>query len=342
VDRLADRPTRGRAAGALASLLALFYTDLIGLLVILPLLAWMLLPTRANDAPRLRRCAVGVTLGFVLGAAPWIVFKAMHVSDLWRGYLQPFRLRESVELLGGMFATGHAFLPHRPERTWSSAGVLVLLAPLMVPGARSLWRAPRARIFVVLMVSGVCGMTIASIVVDALLKGREYFIYQPRNLLCLFYFFGAILWTGAGRLRPSVLRAGVAGLLLASALVGSLLMQGPYRGAFTVDRPRSDWRRVAAALVADAGGTPVVAVSRSPVLQLRYYSADIEARTSWGSALDVAELAPAAIPSSLYYVEDIDWWPVTKEEVDRWREAFAVREVARIDRVVVYALKPRR
>lgn len=352
VDRMVERPTTARAGGAAAALLAAFYTDLVTALVILPLLAWsvgesfrpsrrVMAIDRGGGEVSLRRASIGVVMTVIVGAAPWVVFKVLNVHDLWRAYLEPFRPREIMELLGGMFITGHAYFPLYPSRTWAAIAALLLVQPLLLLGARVLWRGGQSRVIVFLMLFGVAGMAGASALIDSMYKGREHFIYQPRNLLCLLYVFSTLLWVGVWRVRPVMARRGIAFVLLVVGGGASVVMQTVQRDRFTVDKPRSDWRAVAAAIEADAGGAAVVAVSRSPVLQLEHYSDHIDVSTTWGDEVGVEELETAETRATeLYYVNDLDWWPAQSNEVDEWRREYAVREVLRIDRVVIYALDP--
>lgn len=344
MDRMNDRPGVGRAAGAAMAMIAAFYSDLVALLAIIPLLLWPLAVSRKQDDPVLRRRGLGVIAAVSIAAAPWVVFKLMNVGHLWREYLQPFRPREMAELIGGTFVTGHAFATELPARMWASIGVCVAIAPLLVLGARALWKGGRSRVFVVLMMFGMSGMAIVSAIIDAMYDGREHCIYQPRNLLCLFYVFSAILWTGVSRVRPVVARNVVAGLLLGTALSASVVVLTVHRSRITVDKPRSDWEAVARAIDEHADGEQVMTLSRSPVLQLERYSDSIEVETSWGGEIGLAELAEAMeAPEEnveLYYVDDLDWFPLEPSELDAWRAAYEVREVARIDRIVVYSLDP--
>jgi hypothetical protein len=289
-----------------------------------------------------------VTFVILATATPWAVFKAANAHHLWRGYLEQFRPREVVELLGGMFMTGHAFAPLTPTRTWVALGVFLFILPLMVMGGRALWRGGRSRVLVLLMMFGMGGMALASAVVDAMYGGREHFIYQPRNLLCLLYVFAAILWAGVMQVRQAALRGAVGGVLMTGTLAASGVMLSIHADRYTVDKPRSDWRAVVATIEADAGETAVVALSRSPVQQLEHYSDQIETCSTWGAPVGVADLEAAEERADatdddpeLYYVSDLDWWPVEDSEIERWRSTYIVREVARVDRVVIYALDPR-
>ena len=351
VDRMVERPTKVRTAFASFALVAAFYTDLVAVLVITPLILWTFGQSRRAEAAErtaLRRAGWVVTVVTLACATPWAVFKAMHVHQLWRGYLEPFRPREVVELLGGMFMTGHAFAPLTPTRTWVALGVFILILPLLALGGRTLWRAGRARVLVLLMMFGMGGMALASAVVDALYTGREHYIYQPRNLLCLLYVFAAILWVGVTRVRPVALRAAVGGVLMTGTLAASVCTLTVHADRYTVDKPRSDWREVVAVIESDAGDAAVVAVSRSPVQQLEHYSEQIDTCTTWGEPVEIEDLeaAEASAESAdedpeLYYVSDLDWWPVLDTELEQWRKEYVVREVGRVDRVVIYALDPR-
>jgi hypothetical protein len=351
VDRMVERPTRGRTAAASLSLLAAFYTDLVTLLVIAPLILWTFGQARRADGSErraLRRSAWFVTLATAAGVAPWAAFKAVHVHELWREYLEQFRPREVVELLGGMFMTGHAFAPRTPERTWVALGVFACIAPLLVMGGRALWNAGRARVVVLLMMFGMAGMALASAAVDAMYVGREHYIYQPRNLLCLLYVFATILWMGVLQVRFTRLRSAVGAVLMTGTLAASLVMLSVHADRYTVDKPRSDWRAVVAAIEADAGEMTVVAVSRSPVQQLEHYSDQIETCSTWGAPVEIADLEAAEesvditeADPELYYVNDLDWWPLEDGAIEQWESGYIVREVARVDRVVIYALDPR-
>jgi 4-amino-4-deoxy-L-arabinose transferase-like glycosyltransferase len=346
VDRFVERATWGRAAWACAGLLGAFYTDLVGLLVIVPLVVWMGAEgwrrARAGDASLARRGAVVV---LVVGAAvtPWCVFKLDHVQELWRGYLEPFRPREVSELLGGAFVQGHGLVPDRPWKVYASIGGMVLVAPLLALGARRLWRRAETRVLVLLMAGGVAGMAVTSAVVDALYEGRDHFIYQPRNLLCVLYVFGAVLWSGVERVGWAPARRALACGVCALGLAGSVAMQTLHAEKFTLERARPDWRAMAGVLERDAGGAAAVVVSRSPVKPLvRYAAGELEVVCTWGAACGVAELAGAAREGRrLYYADDGAWWGVTPAEVDGWRAAYEVREVARLGRVTLFRLERR-
>lgn len=342
-DRLVERPTLARTLAAWGALLGVFATDLVGVLVIVPLLAWMGLQAfrarRAGDR-RLARAVLSNVLALLAVGVPWCVFKAEHIDELWRSYLEPFRAREACELLGGSFMSGHAVAPIRPGRLVASIAGMLVAAPLLLLGARDLWRRHETRVLPMLMVGGMLGMAIASAVVDAMYKGREHFIYQPRNLLFVLVPFGAILWTGVSCIRARRARVGVAVALCAVALICSILMQTAQRDRFTLERPRPDWPGVARLLEADAHTLAFVVISRSPIQPLERYAPGATIRTTWGAACGVADLYAAHDPATaLYYADDAHWAPITPAERDAWGAAYAVREVGRVGMVTLYRLE---
>ena len=71
-------------------------------------------------------------------------------------------------------------------------------------------------------------------------------------------------------------------------------------------------------------------------MQLEQYAPALRVSCTWGAAPDLTQL-----DDCLYYVDDRDWWTAQDEQVQAWRGHLDVREVARIDRIIVYALERR-
>jgi len=336
-----ERTPRWRVLAAVIAGAGAIYTDFVTLLALAPVALWSLgVARKTGDRPALQR--VLLTLGLtILLVLPLLIFKAANIDDVWRGYLTRFRPQECLHLVASHFFCGNSLVVHARNDYLPSIIGAILVMPLLAIGSRSLLRLRHGRVIVASFGFAIFSMLILSGVLDAMFIGNSKMIYQPRNLLLIFYLYATILASGAMAIRIAWLRHAIVALLFAINISASTLMVTAYSLKWTVDKQTPDWRSIAATIEQDAASRAVVIWSQSPIHPLTYYLDAPRVTITWGNGVDVPQLAAAARVSSnesLYYVDDLYWFPLAEQQTHALIAA-GFEEFICIDDVKVYRVR---
>ncbi len=280
-EKLGWGPSIAGALALAAALLTHSYAVATGgtLLVWLGLRAW-----RERDQRRPFLLAGGVLL---LGWLPLFLWKSLSQGiSLARPYLRPLDLGELYKLLFVWFPHGNTIRSISPysrfaqlfEQPWPYFLVDVAGAVLLVLGLAATFRAARARVaegtkvpdpwphrllllwFVPPLVAGV---------LISLFVGR---FYIERNFLLLLPAFVLLVAVGVDHVGAQKKRWAAFALAVVLAVAGSLALLVVRREAWTVYKPKPDWRGAARWFKTEAGGRGNLGVVvTTPSLEAEFY-----------------------------------------------------------------------
>jgi hypothetical protein len=228
--------------------------------------AIVMLLALADPRSRVRIWSIGVSLALVL-----LVFLAVK----WRwgfiptaaGYLRRFRLLDLWRLMFQWMLVGGVF-GSPAQRTGALVGVVLAVQVavlLLVVRGLIKSRAPGELAMLLL------GLPLLLLAIG--LFGVERF-YIERSAMTILPFFAVAIGIGVMSLpRPSLRMSAVTMISVFGAAVLVTYFAEP--NAWTVYKPKWDWRSTASRLAAEQSrmGRPVIVVAMGPALELRYYNA---------------------------------------------------------------------
>jgi hypothetical protein len=321
-DKLRSRVALCTAAAVLAIL-----TDFQAFLIIIPVWAGIAIEafSRRMRAPRppegsspqdpelLRPLATIIAATLAL-LSPFLIYKSLHVSDLPRDYLDLFHLKALLWFLCLWMPIG-TVLPNARPNWWplevASTGIILL--PLLCLGLRRLWQTAAGRLVCLSFFFPLCFFLIASALLHAL--GDKTRIYQDRNIIVLMAWYPVVFAAGIDSIKRRLLRDVAWGVVLAGALIASILIDTVLDDRWTVMAPNPDWR-TAARIIDDAPGRALV-ISRTDLLALRYYSHDSELAEfdeGHSPAGEIARILSAHPQADEFFLLTNPWWSRLKPE----------------------------
>lgn len=291
-------------------------TDFQTLLIILPvwagigLEAWRRRAATPDSTPV--QPGLGARTALIIGATiaallPLLALKAYNFSELPRDYPSLFHLKAMLWFLCLWMPIG-TVLPNAPPGWWplevASTGVLLL--PLLFFGLRRLWGIAAGRLVTLSFLFPLMFYLVASAVLHAL--GDKTRIYQDRNIIVLMAWYPVVLAAGIDSIRRNTSRNLCTALVLAGALVSSVLIDTVLDESWTVMTPNPDWR--SAAKIIDAAPGRALVLSRTALLPLRYYSHDSVLVEFDKLAVPADEIAKALAdrPDQEFFLVSDPWW----------------------------------
>ncbi len=333
-------------AGALA-----IWTDFQALLV-LPAawIAWMVLLARSSERRRGWTAALVCVGGTLLLVSPLLLFKAAHLDDLDRHYLRYFHVHEPLRLVLVFFSSGNGlFVTTRSN--WPVAAVLFapVVAPALVVGWLEVRQSTAGRVVLISVLAPMVMTFVGSEVVK--LFNPHLHIYQERNLLVMMPGLAIALGVGMASLRrKSLVLVSRWGLLAMGLLSSIAFMTWNNERATISQHVRPDWRSAASLLHLSKGSDmqPMLVVSRTPLLAMRYYMpgdrvielpmAPADATVD-DVALAIRRLMVQHDAKVCWVIQSESWSPLRAEEMEDVRREFEVSEERRVRGLLVWKVE---